>query len=103
MTFAVLSVFFLYYIVASTNKADCRDKTLSLIVLIITPIIINQLLFRWLLRDPEMKVRSNYGPYQEAVDRFFSQLIIQVADLQVYEFVFYFQITIVFILSTSHH
>lgn len=36
----------------------------------------------WLLQDPNMKVRSNYGPYQEAVDRFFSQLIPQVADLQ---------------------
>ncbi|VDI38290.1 Hypothetical predicted protein [Mytilus galloprovincialis] len=36
----------------------------------------------WLLRDPEMKVRSNYKPYQDAVDRFFSQLIPLVSDLQ---------------------
>lgn len=38
---------------------------------------------RWLLRDPDMKVRSNYGPYQEAVNRFFGQLIPMVTDLQV--------------------
>lgn len=84
-------------IVSSTNKTDCRNITLSLIVLIIT---LNSNIFRWLLRDPEMKVRSNYEPYQKAVERFFSQLIPQVADLQVYlnhpmymDLYFIFQIT----------
>ncbi|CAL1528316.1 unnamed protein product, partial [Lymnaea stagnalis] len=36
----------------------------------------------WLLADPEMKVRSNYLGYQEAVKRYFDWLIPQVADLQ---------------------
>jgi hypothetical protein len=39
--------------------------------------------FRWLLKDPNMKVRSNYPPYQKAVERFFNKLIPLVADLQV--------------------
>lgn len=29
----------------------------------------------WLLRDPNMKVRTNYHGYQEAVSRYFKQLI----------------------------
>ncbi|KAK3103421.1 hypothetical protein FSP39_019072 [Pinctada imbricata] len=36
----------------------------------------------WLLRDPNMKVRTNYGPYQQAVQRFFNELLPKVADLQ---------------------
>lgn len=36
----------------------------------------------WLLSDREMKVRSAYQPYLDAVDSFFSQLLAQVADLQ---------------------
>ena len=96
--------------VSSANKTDCRNVTLSLIVLIITnnPKSYNAVLFRWLLRDTEMQVRSNYGPYQEAVERFFSQLIPQVADLQVYlttklyGFVFHFQIIVSLYLFNQH-
>ncbi|PVD26138.1 hypothetical protein C0Q70_13806 [Pomacea canaliculata] len=36
----------------------------------------------WLLADPNMKVRSNYKPYQDAVTRFFANLLPQVVDLQ---------------------
>lgn len=36
----------------------------------------------WLLRDPQMKVRSNYPPYQEAADRFFAELLPKIVDLQ---------------------
>lgn len=36
----------------------------------------------WLLKDPNMKVRTNYPGYKEAADRFFSKLIPLVADLQ---------------------
>ena len=39
--------------------------------------------FSWLLRDPNMKVRSNYKPYQDAVERFFGELLPKVTDLQV--------------------
>ena len=37
----------------------------------------------WLLADPEMKVRSNYQGYQEAITQFFGNLLPRVADLQV--------------------
>ncbi|XP_071095299.1 beta-galactosidase-1-like protein 2 [Haliotis cracherodii] len=36
----------------------------------------------WLLADPNMKVRSNYPPYQKASERFFSKLLPLVTDLQ---------------------
>ncbi|XP_060069165.1 beta-galactosidase-1-like protein 2 [Ylistrum balloti] len=36
----------------------------------------------WLLTDEKMKVRSNYQPYQDAVDRFFTKLLPLVTDLQ---------------------
>ncbi|GFS20800.1 LOW QUALITY PROTEIN: beta-galactosidase [Elysia marginata] len=36
----------------------------------------------WLLGDPEMKVRSNYKGYQDAVKRYFSWLLPQITDLQ---------------------
>ncbi|XP_046570980.1 beta-galactosidase-1-like protein 2 [Haliotis rubra] len=36
----------------------------------------------WLLADPNMKVRSNYPPYQKAADRFFSKVLPLVNDLQ---------------------
>ncbi|RUS71509.1 hypothetical protein EGW08_020722 [Elysia chlorotica] len=36
----------------------------------------------WLLADPDMKVRSNYSGYQDAVKRYFSWLLPQVTDLQ---------------------
>ncbi|WAR06544.1 GLBL2-like protein [Mya arenaria] len=36
----------------------------------------------WLLRDPNMKVRSNYLGYQKAVERFFNKLIPLITDLQ---------------------
>ncbi|XP_064611298.1 beta-galactosidase-1-like protein 2 [Liolophura sinensis] len=36
----------------------------------------------WLLHDPEMKLRSNYPPYQKAVSDFFEKLIPMVTDLQ---------------------
>lgn len=36
----------------------------------------------WLLKDPNMKVRSNYPGYLKAVDRFFEKLIPLVTDLQ---------------------
>ncbi|XP_050415759.1 beta-galactosidase-1-like protein 2 isoform X1 [Patella vulgata] len=36
----------------------------------------------WLLKDPAMKVRSTYGPYQAAVKRFFGKLLPMVEDLQ---------------------
>ncbi|XP_033744592.1 beta-galactosidase-1-like protein 2 [Pecten maximus] len=36
----------------------------------------------WLLADENMKVRSNYKPYQDAVDRFFARLLPLVTDLQ---------------------
>ena len=37
----------------------------------------------WLLADPNMKVRSNYQGYQDAISRFFGDLLPRVADLQV--------------------
>lgn len=36
----------------------------------------------WLLRDSKMKVRSNYPPYMEAVNNYFSHLMAQLNDLQ---------------------
>lgn len=36
----------------------------------------------WLLADPDMKVRSNYKGYQDAVRRYFSWLLPQITDLQ---------------------
>ncbi|KAK3107498.1 hypothetical protein FSP39_015857 [Pinctada imbricata] len=36
----------------------------------------------WLLRDPDMKVRSNYHGYQKAVRNYFSRLIPYIAPLQ---------------------
>lgn len=36
----------------------------------------------WLLADANMKVRSNYKPYQDAATRFFADLLPRVADLQ---------------------
>nr|XP_022302707.1 beta-galactosidase-1-like protein 2 [Crassostrea virginica] len=36
----------------------------------------------WLLKDPDMKVRSNYPPYLEAVKRFLTELIPRIVDLQ---------------------
>jgi len=36
----------------------------------------------WLLRDPEMKVRTSYKPYLEAVDRYLKSVTEQLADLQ---------------------
>lgn len=36
----------------------------------------------WLLKDPNMKVRSNYQGYKDAVERYFKKLIPLVADLQ---------------------
>lgn len=36
----------------------------------------------WLLADQNMQVRSNYKPYQEAMERFFSKLLPLVTDLQ---------------------
>jgi hypothetical protein len=36
----------------------------------------------WLLRDPQMKVRSSYQPYLAAVERYLTELMTQVADLQ---------------------
>jgi hypothetical protein len=37
----------------------------------------------WLLHDPDMKVRSNYPGYQDAVTRYMADLLPRVADLQV--------------------
>ena len=36
----------------------------------------------WLLRDPHMKVRSNYKPYLEAVDKYYSKLLNVVNKFQ---------------------
>ncbi|NLM26237.1 MAG: beta-galactosidase [Firmicutes bacterium] len=36
----------------------------------------------WLLKDPNMKLRSSYQPYLTAVDRFYDQLIPKLAALQ---------------------
>ncbi|KAL3887320.1 hypothetical protein ACJMK2_027262 [Sinanodonta woodiana] len=36
----------------------------------------------WLLKDPHMKVRSNYPGYMQAVERFFNKLLPLVADQQ---------------------
>uniref|UniRef100_A0A8W8LK22 Glycoside hydrolase 35 catalytic domain-containing protein n=1 Tax=Magallana gigas TaxID=29159 RepID=A0A8W8LK22_MAGGI len=36
----------------------------------------------WLLKDPDIKVRSNYPPYVEAVRRFYNDLIPRITDLQ---------------------
>ena len=41
------------------------------------------LCYSWLLADPEMKVRSNYQGYQEAITQFFGNLLPRVVDLQV--------------------
>lgn len=38
---------------------------------------------RWLLRDPDMKVRSNYPGYQTYVRSYFFRLIAEISDLQV--------------------
>lgn len=37
----------------------------------------------WLLRDPDMKLRTTYPGFTEAVDSFFDQLIPRVAPYQV--------------------
>ena len=39
--------------------------------------------YRWLLRDPEMKVRTNYHGYLSRVRSYFSRLMSEVSDLQV--------------------
>lgn len=36
----------------------------------------------WLLHDPNMKIRSNYKPYQDAVERFFTKLFEILTPLQ---------------------
>lgn len=36
----------------------------------------------WLLKDPDIKVRSNYPPYVEAIRRFYNDLIPRITDLQ---------------------
>ena len=36
----------------------------------------------WLLRDPEMRVRVNYLPYQKAVENYFQVLLPKLAPLQ---------------------
>ncbi|CAG2221809.1 unnamed protein product [Mytilus edulis] len=36
----------------------------------------------WLLKDPDMVIRSNYKPYQDAVDRWFGALIPKIKDFQ---------------------
>jgi hypothetical protein len=36
----------------------------------------------WLLRDPEMKVRTSYPGFIEVADDFFSQVFRQVVNLQ---------------------
>jgi len=36
----------------------------------------------WLLRDPDMKVRSSYAPYLKAADDYFTEAIGQIGDLQ---------------------
>jgi len=36
----------------------------------------------WLLRDPNMRVRVNYKPYQEAVERYFKELLPKLVPLQ---------------------
>ncbi len=36
----------------------------------------------WLLRDPNMKLRTSYEPYLEVADRYLSRVIDQVRDLQ---------------------
>ena len=39
--------------------------------------------YRWLLHDPDMVLRSNYRPYLEAVDRFYTELFKILTPLQV--------------------
>ena len=36
----------------------------------------------WLLRDPNMKLRSNYKPYLDAVDKYWSKLLTIAKDFQ---------------------
>ena len=45
--------------------------------------------YRWLLRDPEMKVRTNYHGYLSRVRSYFSRLMREVSDLQVLFFKFF--------------
>lgn len=40
-------------------------------------------LFSWLLRDPDMKLRTTYPSFTDAVDSFFNQVIKRVVPLQV--------------------
>ncbi|MFC1461034.1 beta-galactosidase family protein [Verrucomicrobiota bacterium] len=37
----------------------------------------------WLLKDPAMRLRCSYGPYLDAVERFFSELLTRLAPLQI--------------------
>ena len=37
----------------------------------------------WLLKDPGMRLRCSYGPYLDAVERFFSELLPRLAPLQI--------------------
>jgi len=36
----------------------------------------------WLLRDPNMKLRSNYGPYLKAVEKYFEKVLEIAKDFQ---------------------
>ena len=36
----------------------------------------------WLLRDPHMKVRSNYKPYLTAVEKYFNKILAVINDYQ---------------------
>ena len=40
-------------------------------------------LFRWLLHDPNMRLRSTYKPYQDAVEKYFTELFKILVPLQV--------------------
>lgn len=38
--------------------------------------------FSWLLRDPEMKVRTSYQPFLDYVTAYFNELLPQIVDLE---------------------
>ena len=71
-----------------------RELQLVLIAIIIPNV-------SWLLNDPNMKIRSVYEPYQEAVVRFFHKLFEILTPLQVHKLFYLTQVSLSLSLSPS--
>ena len=72
---------------SNSNLLPKFQFTMDLIVCKFMLIYVNWS-YSWLLRDPDMKVRSSYKPYMEASEKYLEKVLDQVKDLQVGQRIF---------------